>query len=647
MSLIQVVPSQLDELAIGSATLLLVEAEGFSKDGRYMLVKATYLDSGDTSNKLHYATYIYDTSSDTYIGSINANVGGVSARSYDVKTATIIGSSSNYQVIAEVSLKDSTTSTLVKIENGLVVSNDIVADVAGFSIDVEHFSISEDGRFIAIQTSSSLLASDNYPDTNDSSDIYVIDTLTETYQRVSIVGGSEVYDSVYLKDISTKPGVIEIAFVTDAAFVSPSSVDVNSADLQGETGSRSDVYVWSATFDSNGVNAQGTFELVSINTEGKAAGYVDALDNVQITSAGVYFTSSAFDLIASDQNNSKDVFLWKNGAVSRVDFADQELSSGAIFLAATSSGNYVTVLTESTEITLGTFSQQFIGFDTAEASTEVLSSSASGQLGNNFTIDAAISDQGHFAFTTLASNITSAIPEASQGSLYLNAPDAIPLKGVAYHWGSRALLPDVTLNFQTVDQQSDSQTVTDALGKFSLTTSIDTGALVASKSVSDADASKLITSNDALAALKIAVGLNPNTDPDGTGPLSAPATSPYQFISADINQDGKVTSADALHILKIAVGLSVQLSNWLFMPEGQDLWDEANQKYSIDKSNVEYQNVQNIDGFVARDINFVGILLGDVNNSWLAPDNYSVLQTNHFEPLVLQNLASYEQWFIV
>jgi hypothetical protein len=51
-----------------------------------------------------------------------------------------------------------------------------------------------------------------------------------------------------------------------------------------------------------------------------------------------------------------------------------------------------------------------------------------------------------------------------------------------------------------------------------------------SKALTSLETGNVISSADALAALKIAVGRNPNTDPDGDGPLSAPVVSPYQFI---------------------------------------------------------------------------------------------------------------------
>jgi hypothetical protein len=82
---------------------------------------------------------------------------------------------------------------------------------------------------------------------------------------------------------------------------------------------------------------------------------------------------------------------------------------------------------------------------------------------------------------------------------------------------------------------------TNASGSYSLagldpaTYSID-----ASLSLTSLETGSAISSADALAALKIAVGRNPNLD--------GSAISPYQLIAADVNHDGKVTSADALAI---------------------------------------------------------------------------------------------------
>ena len=52
----------------------------------------------------------------------------------------------------------------------------------------------------------------------------------------------------------------------------------------------------------------------------------------------------------------------------------------------------------------------------------------------------------------------------------------------------------------------------------------------------------------------------------------APVLSPYQIMAADVvGNDGRITSADALAILKMAVGLpTASVPGWLFVDEKRD-----------------------------------------------------------------------------
>jgi hypothetical protein len=118
--------------------------------------------------------------------------------------------------------------------------------------------------------------------------------------------------------------------------------------------------------------------------------------------------------------------------------------------------------------------------------------------------------------------------------------------------------------------------------------------------LAEADA---VTAIDALAALKMAVGMNPNTD--------GSAVSSYQFLAADVNKDGIIRAADALNILKMAVKLdSAPAQEWLFVPEivgsesmsrNQVIWPDNPIPVSLD---------------VDQDLHLIGIVKGDVDGSW-------------------------------
>jgi Ca2+-binding RTX toxin-like protein len=179
--------------------------------------------------------------------------------------------------------------------------------------------------------------------------------------------------------------------------------------------------------------------------------------------------------------------------------------------------------------------------------------------------------------------------------------------------------------------------------------------MTASKAVGATETiSSAISSADALAALKIAVGRNPNADPDGSGPLSAPAVSPYQFIAADANQDGKVTSADALAILKMAVKRAdAPAREILFVNESHDFWDETANAgqgaYTTTRSAVSWTNGDKL--FTSPDtqhVNLVAVLKGDVNGSWVpnAATNAPILDNTYFNDLANSLHVPVSQWVL-
>ena len=177
-------------------------------------------------------------------------------------------------------------------------------------------------------------------------------------------------------------------------------------------------------------------------------------------------------------------------------------------------------------------------------------------------------------------------------------------------------------------------------------------ALSVSRAVGDGSSTSGITSADALAALRIAVGLTPNTDPDGTGPKTAPTVSPYQIMAADVNASGSVTSADALAILRMAVRLTTALpQEWFFVEETRDFWNEAANNgqgaFSLTRTSATWDRTITADPANGA-VNLVGVLKGDVNGSWVAPagsidlDN---LDATYFQRLAqLIGVPHQDQW---
>ena len=166
--------------------------------------------------------------------------------------------------------------------------------------------------------------------------------------------------------------------------------------------------------------------------------------------------------------------------------------------------------------------------------------------------------------------------------------------------------------------------------------------LLASKAVTSAESESAITSADALAALKMAVGLNPNGD--------ASVVSPYQFIAADANEDGRVNSADALAILKMAVNRPDALPDeWLFVSESEDFWNEAANNgqgaFTTTRTSVQWVSGEKfIDTLQTSEENLVAVLKGDVNGDWTAPTEAQYLSDGYFQQLELVGVGPVTQW---
>ena len=114
-----------------------------------------------------------------------------------------------------------------------------------------------------------------------------------------------------------------------------------------------------------------------------------------------------------------------------------------------------------------------------------------------------------------------------------------------------------------------------------------------------------VTAQDALAALKIAVSLNPNAD--------GVAVSPCQYLAADVNRDGVIRATDALNILKMAVKLdSAPANERLFVPENVG-------SESMSRTHVVWpDNPIPVSLDVDQDLHLIGIVKGDVDGSWVA-----------------------------
>ena len=163
------------------------------------------------------------------------------------------------------------------------------------------------------------------------------------------------------------------------------------------------------------------------------------------------------------------------------------------------------------------------------------------------------------------------------------------------------LMSDVLISGQIGGLVEELSAVTDDRGRFLI--EVDDGidlTIYGDLSYVNERPTKAITAQDALDALRLAVGLSTTA---GSKDASA-------YIAADFNQNGRVSAQDALEILKYAVGLEGQDAEWKF-------FDSEGDYSGISRSNTNFDEgitAQNI--ATNLDMSMTGILLGDVNDTY-------------------------------
>ncbi|NRP56741.1 MULTISPECIES: hypothetical protein [unclassified Marinobacterium] len=643
----------LDDVALASATLTYIEATSISANEQLALVKVRYFD--DLEPGTQYTTYyVYDVQAQTYTSvnsMLSASLSGQAA-DYELFDAVLVGNSDDWQLFVDAGLKASDESDLILINNGTVADSNLLLSEFGIDaqIDIERIETSADGRFVALQTSSALLADELSPDINDSSDIYLLDRVTGQITRVSFVGGAEVYEDTYLADLMYTGGELRIAFVTDAAYVSP-TIDNNSTEVSDQQGSKTDAYVWSAAVTAAGVDLDSvSFRLASESTDGAASGFVSfdpTAENsqVRLTTTGVVFSSSAGGLVSNDQNGSEDVFFSsEQGSVSRLSvLGGEEISLGGRFLDTDDYGQAIYYTTEANELGGSTDSPVLVQFNAVSGETSIVDLNSDP---NALPLSLTSSDDGSLIFSSVYD--PTALSLDQQVSLNSAENSDLGICGTVYEWATHTLLDGVTASvLDSTGGLVISGEESTSAGEYSIAARLSADQTLGySRLLSAEETGRAISAADALATLKLAVGLNPNSNDTH---ISA-----YQYLAADVNQDGRVSAADALSVLKMAVNLAgAPEREWLFVNEQADFWDETANNgaggYLIGRNSVDWAIVKESAALAnsAGQVNQVAVLKGDVNASWETSSSNSTLSDSYFEALETAGIGPAEQWWLI
>ena len=171
--------------------------------------------------------------------------------------------------------------------------------------------------------------------------------------------------------------------------------------------------------------------------------------------------------------------------------------------------------------------EEIIQYSLANSSDDVFSiNEVTGEVILN--VDPDYEANALFSFTVIATDGSGNESLSKTVSLTIDDVDDFTQVGAVYHWASRKLMEDVSINMLMSDGTVKTD-VSDENGEYHFSDLA--GGDVVITAVKDLQPQgRTITSADALAVLKMAVGINPN----GTSDIS-----PYQFIAADVNRSGR------------------------------------------------------------------------------------------------------------
>ena len=248
-------------------------------------------------------------------------------------------------------------------------------------------SISADGRFVAFASFSNLVPED----TNNQSDIFVRDLLTNTTTRVSV-------------DSAGNPGNSPSnysAISADGRFVAFQSYASNL--VPGDTNNKNDIFVRDlstntttrASVDSAGFQGNSDSLLPSISADGRF----------------VAFTSFASNRLPGDTNNRDNIFVrdLSTNTTTRVsvDSAGNQGNSDSNNSAISADGRFVAFQSYASNLVPGDTNNRFEIFvrDLSTNTTTRASVDSAGNQGNSDSLTPSISADGRFvAFTSFASN---------------------------------------------------------------------------------------------------------------------------------------------------------------------------------------------------------------------------------------------------
>ncbi|WP_455208855.1 PKD domain-containing protein [Kaarinaea lacus] len=308
-------------------------------------------------------------------------------------------------------------------------------------------SISADGRYVVFESDASNLVADDF---NNTTDVFVADTLNNTIERVSVgfngveangpstnpvlsgdgrfvafesfasnlvTGDSNGYIDIFVYDrtagITTRVSVTSSGTQAGSHSFSPSISDNGQVIafyslatnlVTGDSNRAIDVFVHDTL--------SGSTERVSVDVNGIQGNMDSWQPRLSANGQYVVFSSNANNLVASDTNNIQDVFLFdrQGPSVTLVSNTDAGLPSNgrSAYSAVSGDGSYVVFESNASNLVPNDNNNatDIFVYDTNQMSLSRVSTSSSGGDTDGPSFQPAISQDGRFiSFFTYASNL--------------------------------------------------------------------------------------------------------------------------------------------------------------------------------------------------------------------------------------------------
>ncbi|MEG4105564.1 calcium-binding protein [Microcoleus sp. S13_C5] len=321
-----------------------------------------------------------------------------------------------------------------------------------------HPSISSDGRFVAFESPASNLVPG---DTNNNTDIFVRDTLTNTTTRVSVdSAGNQANAGSSALSLSANGQLVAFGssatnlvpgdtnnsgdiFVRDSLTNTTTRVSVDSAGNQANAGSSAPSisadgrFVAFFSFATNLVpgdtNNSGdifvrdlwmnTTTRVSVDSAGNQGNQYSDYPSISADGRFVAFGSDATNLVPGDTNNSGDIFVRDlltntttrvsvdsaGNQANRESYDSSPKASGSYDPSISADGRFVAFWSGATNLVPGDTNDNpdiFVRDTLANTTTRVSVDSAGNQANNYSVLSPSVSANGRFvAFDSLASNL--------------------------------------------------------------------------------------------------------------------------------------------------------------------------------------------------------------------------------------------------